>query len=60
MLQKRSQQSGLLSESPYSAPPPPPPPKGLSFTDLRTQLKSRARHTLSNQKAQVKALDLLL
>ena len=30
------------------------PPKGLSFTDLRTQLKSSARHTLSNQQAQVK------
>ena len=32
----------------------PPPPKGLSFTGLRTQLKSSARHTLSNQQAQVK------
>ena len=29
-------------------------PKDLSFTGLRTQLKSSARHTLSNQKAQVK------
>ena len=29
-------------------------PKGLSFTGLRTQLKSSARHTLSNQQAQVK------
>ena len=29
-------------------------PKGLSFTDLRTQLKSSARHTLSNQQAQLK------
>ena len=28
--------------------------KGLSFTGLRTQLKSSARHTLSNQQAQVK------
>ena len=30
-------------------------PKGLSFTGLRTQLKSSARHTLSNQQAKVKA-----
>ena len=30
------------------------PPKGLFFTGLRTQLKSSARHTLSNQQAQVK------
>ena len=30
-------------------------PKGLSFTGLRTQLMSSARHTLSNQQAQVKA-----
>ena len=29
-------------------------PKGLSFTGLRTQLKSSARHTLSNQQTQVK------
>ena len=35
-------------------PPPPPPPQGLSFTRLRTQLKSSTRHTLSNQQAQVK------
>ena len=28
-------------------------PKGLSITGLRTQLKSSARHTLSNQQAQV-------
>ena len=32
-------------------------PKGLSFTGLRTQLKSSARHTLSNQQAQVKLRD---
>ena len=30
------------------------PPKGLSFTRLRTQLKSSTRHALSNQQAQVK------
>ena len=30
------------------------PPKGLSFTGLRTQLKSSARHTHSNQQAQLK------
>ena len=30
------------------------PPKGLSFTGLRNQLKSSARHTLSNQQAQLK------
>ena len=29
-------------------------PKGLSFAGLRTQLKSSARHTLSNQQAQPK------
>ena len=29
-------------------------PKGLSFTGLRTQLKSSARPTLSNQQAQPK------
>ena len=28
--------------------------KGLSFTGLITQLKSSARHTLSNQQAQLK------
>ena len=30
------------------------PPKGLSFTGLRTQLKSSTTHTLRNQQAQVK------
>ena len=50
MLAKWSQQSGRLPESQCSGPP-----KGLSFTGLRTQLKSSARHTLSNQQAQVKA-----
>ena len=50
MLTKKSQQSGRLLESQWSGPP-----KGLSFTGLRTQLKSSARHTLSNQQAQVKA-----
>ena len=29
-------------------------PKGISFTGLRTQLKSSTRHTLSNQQAQLK------
>ena len=29
-------------------------PKRLSFTGLRIQLKSHARHTLSNQQAQLK------
>ena len=29
-------------------------PKGLSFTGLRTQLKSSERHTLSNQQDQLK------
>ena len=32
-------------------------PKGLSFTVLRTELKSSARHTLSNQQAQPKEAD---
>ena len=35
-------------------PPPPPPPKGLSFTGLRTLLKTCARYTLSIQQAQLK------
>ena len=42
--------------------PPPPPPDGLSFTGLRTQLKSSARHALSNHQAQPKeaeAVDLI-
>ena len=30
------------------------PPKGLSSTGLMTQLKSSARHTFSNQQAQLK------
>ena len=30
-------------------------PKGFSFTGLRTQLKSSARHALSNPQAQDKA-----
>ena len=30
------------------------PPKGLFLTGLRTQLKSSARHTLSNQQAKLK------
>ena len=34
--------------------PPPPPPPSLSFTGLRTQLKSSARHILSHQQAQPK------
>ena len=29
-------------------------PKSLSFTGFRTQLNSSARHTLSNQQAQLK------
>ena len=35
-------------------------PKGISFTGLRTQLKSSARHTLGNQQSKEKAKDLLL
>ena len=35
-------------------------PKGLSFTGLRTQLKSCARHTLSNQQAQLEKVRLLI
>ena len=34
-------------------------PKGLSSTGLRTQLKSSARHTLSNQQAQLRKLRLV-
>ena len=55
MLTKSSQQSGWLPESQCSGPH-----KGLSLTGLRTQLKSSARQTLSNQQAQVKARDLLI
>ena len=36
-----------------------PPPQSLSFTGLRTQLKSSARHTLSNQQAQLQKLRLV-
>ena len=34
--------------------PPPPPPKGPFLTDSWSWMKSSARHTLSNQQAQVK------
>ena len=53
-LTKRSQQSDRLAESQCSGPP-----KGLSFTGLRTQLKSNARHTLSNQQAQLKEAEIV-
>ena len=52
MLTKRSQQSARLPESQCSGPP-----KGLPFTGLRNQLKSSARHTLSNQQAQLKGAE---
>ena len=48
-ITKRSQESGPLPESQCSGPP-----KGLSFTGLRTQLKSYVRNPLSNQQAQEK------
>ena len=35
------------------------PPKGLSFTSSWSQLMSSARHTLSNQQAQLKQLRLV-
>ena len=38
---------------------PPPPPKCLSFTCSWSQLRSSARHTLSNQQAQLKKLRLV-
>ena len=47
-LTKRSQQSDKQSEQ-CSVPP-----KGPFFTDSWSQLRSSARHTLSNQQAQVK------
>ena len=53
----KNSQKGVNSQVDYqnhNTLPPPPPPKGLSFTGLRTQLKSSARHTLSNQQAQPK------
>ena len=37
--------------------PPPPPPKGPFFTGSWSQLRSSARHTPSNQQAQVKQLE---
>ena len=51
MLTKRSQQSDLLPEPQCLAPPPPKDP---FFTGSLSQLRSSARHTLSNQQAQVK------
>ena len=47
-LTKRSQQSGKQSEQ-CSVPP-----KGPFLTDSWSWMKSSARHTLSNQQAQVK------
>ena len=54
MLTKRSQQSDRLPESQCSGPP-----KGPFFTGSWSQLRSRARHTLSNQQAQLKKLRLV-
>ena len=53
-LTKRSQQSDKQSEQ-CSVPP-----KGPILTDSWSWMKSSARHTLSNQQAQVKALRLLI
>ena len=50
-LTKRSQQSDKQLEQ-CSVPP-----KGPFLTDSRSQLRSSARHTLSNQQAQVKQLE---
>ena len=47
-------QKGVNSQVDYQKHNTLGPPKGLSFTGLRTQLKSSVRHTLSNQQAQVK------
>ena len=49
MLTKRSQQSDGLPKSQCSGPP-----KGPFFTGTWSQLRPSARHTLSNQQAQVK------
>ena len=46
---KRSQQSDRLTESQCSGPP-----KGPFFTRSWSWMKSSARHTLSNQQAQLK------
>ena len=50
----KNSQKGVNSQVDYQNHNACPPPKGLSFTGLRTQLKSSARHTLSNQQAQLK------
>ena len=51
---KRSQQSEKQSEQ-CSVPP-----KGPFLTDSWSWMKSSARHAISNQQAQVKALTLLI
>ena len=50
----KNSQKGVNSQVDYQNHNALGPPIGLSFTVLRTQLKSSARHTLSNQQAQVK------
>ena len=52
---KKSQQSDKQSEQ-CSVPPPP---KGSFFTDSWSWMKSSARHTLSNQQAQLQQLRLV-
>ena len=53
-LTKRSHQSDKQSEPQYSGPL-----KGPFFTGSWSQLRSSARHTLSNQQAQLKKLRLV-
>ena len=50
----KNSQKGVNSQVDYQNHNGLGPPKGLSFTGLRTQLKSSARQTLSNQQAQLK------
>ena len=50
----KNSQKGVNNQVDYQNHNALGPPKGLSFTGLRTQLKSSARHTHSNQQAQLK------
>ena len=50
----KNSQQGINSQVEYQNHNALGPLKGLSFTGLRTQLKSSARHTLNNQQAQLK------
>ena len=55
----KNSQKGVNSQVDYQNHKCSGSPKGLSFTGLRTQLKSSARHTLNNQQAQLKEAETL-